>query len=88
MLINNVNVGILDSVFKRFKDSREMAIKKAVQTVLQHLQLEQETHNLKRSVKFDFWLYCWLIPSTFVNKQTLGIILSNHFTRTVANEKW
>ena len=34
VLSNNVNAGILDSVFKRFKDSGEMTIENAVQTVL------------------------------------------------------
>ena len=36
VLINNANVGILDSVLKRFKYSGEMAIKNAVQRVLQN----------------------------------------------------
>ena len=36
VLINNINVGILDSILKRFKESGNMAVKNAVQTVLQN----------------------------------------------------
>ena len=33
-------------------------------------------------------LCCWLILCTFVNNQTRGIILSNHFPLHVASDKW
>ena len=36
---------------------------------------------------FGFSLCCWLIPCTFGNKQTEGIILSNQSARTVAIDK-
>ena len=51
------------------------------------LQLAQATKDLSNII-FGFSLYCLLIPCTFVNKQTKGIIISNHSPETMASGNW
>ena len=68
-LINNVNVGILDSALKRFKDSDEIKSKIRFKRCFRILQLEQATNNLNRSVKHDFWfLFMLLVDFMYICK--------------------
>ena len=68
-LINNVNVGILDSALKQFKDSGEIKSKMRFKRCFRILQLEQATNNLNRSVKHDFWfLFMLLVDFMYICK--------------------
>ena len=41
-------------------------------------QSKNDATDLLLNIIFGFSLFCWLITCAFVNKQTEGIILSNH----------
>ena len=48
---------------------------------------QQITQKNVSNIIFCFSLYYWLIPCTFVNKKTEGIILSKYSPQTVASDE-